>query len=364
MPKPAGPRSLSVVSAVVTALALSGMPAQRAAAEPLAAPTAVPSTLETERVLNTGDAADDPAIWAHPTDPALSLLIGNDKKGALETYDMTGRRLQRITTATTFWGNVDVRGGHVAAWNGRGVRVFTVDVGTRLLVPATDTADGVIRTPGEGLCLYQPPSPSSDNLLHVVAISRSGVLRQLQLSDLDGDGLLEGKKVRELAVGSEAEGCVVDDASGALYVSQEDVALWRYDIDPSTSTRTVVDTVTTSGGRIAPDAEGVTLADELLIVSAQNVADPTSSYFAVYDRVTNVFVATFRVTAGAESDDCDQTDGITAYSGDLGPAFPSGAFVCQDGRNGGPGSYGTQNFKLVPWESVRAVAAVPPPLPR
>ena len=34
--------------------------------------------------------------------------------------------------------------------------------------------------------------------------------------------------VRSFAIGSEAEGCVADDETGALYVSQEDVALWRY----------------------------------------------------------------------------------------------------------------------------------------
>ena len=45
------------------------------------------------------------------------------------------------------------------------------------------------------------------------------------------------------------------------------------------------------------------------------------------------------------SDDCDQTDGIDACAGNLGPAFPDGLFVCQDGFNDAPGSSGTQNFK-------------------
>jgi len=351
--KPPRSQSFSFAAAFLATLALSGAPAPPAAAQQLAPPVAVPSALETERVLHIGDAADDPAIWAHPTDPSKSLLIGNDKKGALETYDMDGYRLQRITTATTFWGNVDVRGDYVAAWNGKGFRVYVVDPATRQLRPATDTADGVIRSPGEGLCMYRSPQ----DVLHVVAITRAGVLRQFELSDVDADGLVEGKKVREFAVGSEAEGCVVDDETGALYVSEEDVALWRYHIDPARgSTRSVVDTVTTTGGRIVPDAEGVTIADDLLIVSAQNVADPGNSYFVVYDRITNAFLSTFRVTGGPSSDDCDQTDGITAYAGDLGPNFPSGAFVCQDGRNHRPGSYGSQNFKLVPWEKVRAVA--------
>ena len=38
-------------------------------------------------------------------------MIGNDKQGALEVYDLDGTRIQRITTSTSFWGNVDVRQG-------------------------------------------------------------------------------------------------------------------------------------------------------------------------------------------------------------------------------------------------------------
>ena len=32
----------------------------------------------------------------------------------------------------------------------------------------------------------------------------------------------------------------------------------------------------------------------------------------------------------------------------LGPAFPGGLFVAQDGKNDGS----NQNFKLVPWQSI------------
>ena len=36
------------------------------------------------------DEKDDPAIWVHPTDKSQSLVIGNDKKGSLEVYDLDG----------------------------------------------------------------------------------------------------------------------------------------------------------------------------------------------------------------------------------------------------------------------------------
>ena len=53
-----------------------------------------PSVRETTPVESTGDAMDDPAVWVHPTDPSRSLVIGNNKQGALETYDLEGNRVR------------------------------------------------------------------------------------------------------------------------------------------------------------------------------------------------------------------------------------------------------------------------------
>lgn len=312
-----------------------------------AAPVPVAPVDETTPVANSGDAADDPAIWVHPTQPASSLIIGNDKQGALEVYDLAGNRVQRIRTATAFWGNVDVRGNLVAAYNGGGVRIYRVNPATRRLSLATE-GDGVIGTGGEGLCLYRAAGAT-----YVYVITIGGYLRQYQLTDADADGRFGGRLVRQFAVGSEAEGCAADDSRGRLYVSQEDVALWRYGAGPNAgSTRVAVDRVRSQGGRIAADAEGIAVAGTYVIVSAQNVANPGASYFVVYDRATNAFVKEFRVTNGANADDCDRTDGITAYAGNLGPRFPNGLFICQDDTNAAPG-VGYQNFKLVPFERVR-----------
>jgi len=62
----------------------------------LAAPVSVLATAETDPMPNAGDAADDPAIWIHPTDPSLSTVIGTDKSnpgGGLTVYDLSGRQL-------------------------------------------------------------------------------------------------------------------------------------------------------------------------------------------------------------------------------------------------------------------------------
>src|SRR5579875_2379969 len=53
--------------------------------------------VQTEPVPSEGDAADDPAIWIHPDDPARSLVLGTDKKGGLHAYTLDGRPKQLIS---------------------------------------------------------------------------------------------------------------------------------------------------------------------------------------------------------------------------------------------------------------------------
>ena len=311
---------------------------------------------ETTPVPETGDAADDPAIWVDHDDPASSLVIGNDKKGALEVYDLDGTRVQRITTATSFWGNVDVRQGAtvgnrtldlVVGYNA-GIRSYTVDTATHRLVPVGDGTGTIGTGGGEGLCAYTSAATGQTS---VFVITRAGRVRQYRLVDTDNDGLVQGTLVREFQVGSEAEGCVADDETGRLYIGEEKVGLWRYGAEPGDgSSRVLVDSVG-AGGHLVYDVEGITLADTgdgtgYVIASAQNGARPKQSYFAVYDRATNDYVKAFRITAGTLADGCQRTDGIAAYAGNLGPAFPSGLFVCQDNSNTTPGSSGAQDFKL------------------
>ena len=54
-----------------------------------------------------GDAADDPAVWIHPRDPGLSLVLGTDKQGGLHSYNMDGSEQQVVADAPRP-NNVDV----------------------------------------------------------------------------------------------------------------------------------------------------------------------------------------------------------------------------------------------------------------
>ena len=319
--------------------------------------------VETDPVFETGDAADDPAIWYNETDPAQSVVVGNDKKGSLEVYDLAGHRIQRI--ADGFYGNVDIRRGFttgtgpvdlVVTWHA-GIQVYTINPATRLLSNITDTSTGSIAVPtgGEGLCLYRSPV---DGSTYVFVNSRSGHVAQYQLTDADNDGKIEGTLRRDWVIGSETEGCVADDELGWFYISEEGVGIWKYSAEPgapsSVDARTLVDTTVARGGHILPDAEGLTIVYQpggtgYLMASSQAASDVANSIIVYQRQDANAFVRNAKVITGSMTDGCGRTDGIDALAMDMGPSFPHGMFVCQDNANTQP-SAGNQNFKLVPLE--------------
>jgi myo-inositol-hexaphosphate 3-phosphohydrolase len=361
---PRGSRSFSLALALALLLGVSAVVVRVAVCAQAAIPpiAAVTADAETVPATHSGDAADDPAIWVHPANPASSLLIGNDKLGALEVYKIDGSFQQRRTTATSFWGNVDVRqqvavGGRtldvVAAYNA-GLRLYTVDLATLTLRPVTDGSGVYPTNSGEGLCLY---NSSLTGDVTAFVITRPGQARQFLLTDNDADGLLEASLVREFAVGSEAEGCVADDEAALVYIAEEDVGLWRYGAEPTASTARVLVDKVQPDGNLAADVEGVTLVDTggdggYLLVSAQNTDNPTQSYFVRYDRETNAFAGAFRIVNGTAADGCTRTDGVTATATSLGAKYPNGVFVCQDDDNTAPGGSGNQDFKLTRLEKV------------
>ncbi len=336
------------------------------------------ATVETAPVANAGDAADDPAIWRDPVDPSRSIVIGNDKMGALEVYDMSGALIQRFTGG--FFGNVDTRTAmstgvglvDIAVTYRQGIRIFGIDPVSRQLTNITDNAAGSIPSPigGEGICLYRA---AGSGQMFVFVNARDGRVAQFGLDDSDADGLVEGTVIRQWDVGAEVEGCVADDLLGRLYISEETQAIWRYGAGPSDPTdagsRVAVDRPIAAGGHFRPDAEGLTIvytADGggYLIASSQAASDTLNSYL-VFDRLGgNAFIREFRVVDGPTVDGCGRTDGIDALSADLGPGFREGVFICQDNNNTLPGSVGNQNFKFVPLERVVGLPdGGPPPTP-
>ena len=88
----AGGSNYKIVSfdRLATALGLAtGSP--QSGVQPAAPFPTIRSRFETQPVPSSGDAADDPAIWANASDPSQSLIVGTDKKSGLHLYDMQGK---------------------------------------------------------------------------------------------------------------------------------------------------------------------------------------------------------------------------------------------------------------------------------
>ena len=317
----------------------------------------VEPSVESEPVSTYGDAADDPAIWVHPTDPAQSLVIGANKKLGLEVYDLAGRRIQTLPDGRM--NNVDLRDGFpfggekvtlVAASNrtNKTIALYRVDATARRLVALEleDAATGL--SDPYGVCLYR--SGRSGRFYLFVNDADTGLMRQWRLEERRGR--VRATRVRDVQVGSQAEGCVADDGLGWLYLGEEDTGLWKYGAEPGAGDkRTAVDA--TEGGHLTADVEGMSLwlkADGTgyLVVSNQG-----KDNYAVYRREgANEFVGHFHVVANDELgiDGASETDGLDVTSASLGPGLEQGLLVVQDGRNLTPTA--RQNFKFVPWSRI------------
>ena len=210
------------------------------------------------------------------------------------------------------------------------------------------------------VCTSRTASASGE--LYVFANDHGGAVGQWRLNDA-GQGRLAGLPVRSWSVGSQTEGCVADDANGWLFIGEEEIGIWRYDAEPAAPTdrRVAVDTTslgTPDGGRLAPAVEGLALyvppgggpRDGFLVASSQG-----NHTYVVYDRAPpHAYRGTFRIAAaGATLDGTQDTDGVDVVSAPLGPRYPLGLLVAQDGTNTNPdGSTANQNFKLVSWQDV------------
>jgi 3-phytase len=319
-------------------------------------PTPVLATAETDPVQSSGDAADDPAIWRHPTDGAQSTIIGTDKKRGLTVYDLAGRTLQELPDGHMV--NVDVRhgfplGGSPTAIVTAGDRsddsiaVYAIDASTRML---RDVAAGRLGADLSvyGSCMYRSVV---NGAYYVFITSKSGEVGQWRLFDT-GHGTVGAKRVRGFDVGSQIEACVADDELGVLYIGEERVGIWKYAAEPTEGAdRTLVDS-TGRGGFLTPDVEGLTIffgagGTGYLIASVQG-----RDAFNVYRREGgNEYLATFTIEEGNGIDRVTNSDGVDVLNASLGPSFPNGVFVTQDQKNDG----GKQNFKLVPWPAIEAV---------
>ena len=239
-----------------------------------------------------------------------------------------------------------------------GFACYTIDPTTRQLSNITDSTTGSIATvvPGEGLCLYRSPVSGAT---YVFVNARDGRIDQHELTDTDNDGRIEAVLRRAWDVGTETEGCVADDVSGSLYISEEAVGIWKYGAEPTASTattaRVLIDRTVANGGHILPDAEGLTIVDQgagsgYLMASSQAASDTLNS-FVVYERQgANAFIRSFKVVTGGQTDGCGRTDGIDAVGDQPRPVVPERVVRVPGQHQPRCPNAGNQNFKFVPLE--------------
>ena len=344
---------------VITAFGLAF--ALFAVSTPFAAETVVtvPAWRETAAAPTTGDAADDPTVWVHPTDPAQSLVIGTNKDGGLMVMGLDGKSVQYLEGGEP--NNVDVRSGVMLGGQPRAIvaaserkantiATWVVDEATRTLKALPmENCKPVIEVYGFGL--YKS---AKDGRLYGIITSKDGGVEQWELRDNGTGNALTAQLARAFDLGGQCEGAVADDANGVLYIGEEAVAVWRVDAEPDAKPVPVAVDYAKPKGKLTADIEGVALSAAgpgYLVVSAQG-----SNSFCVYERAKHTFVGEFSIGAANGVDEVSGTDGIEVISVDLGAGLEAGLFIAQDDED----DAGNQNFKLVPWSAITDALGLKP----
>ncbi|NMG19243.1 phytase [Brasilonema bromeliae] len=342
--------------------------------------------------------ADDPAIYVNSSNPEQSLVLTAVKNAGLRVYDLSGNLLQEFNPGNIRYNNIDLQYGFKLGGDSVDIAVATDRNNDKLAIfkinssPSTsgqyleDITDSSIGTLFQSSPFEPPYSPSSRSaygiaLYHspvtddyyVFANRReTGDVAQYKLIDT-GNGKIGAERVRNFTVPTTAgrdaqlEGTVADQELGYLYIGQEDVGIWKYQAEPNGGTTgTLIDKVKDLGGSyVEDDVEGLSIyyakdGTGYLLASSQG-----DSTFVVYTREgQNDFVGRFGVGNNGGIDSVQESDGADVINVPLGPNFPYGVFITQDGRNLPAkivdGENVNTNFKFVPWENI--AYAFPNPL--
>lgn len=332
---------------------------------PAAAPSPPPLPIvqpraQTVPVAQFGDAADDPAIWVDPRDTAASLVLGTDKKRGLAVYDLQGRETQFLAVGRL--NNVDLRqdvrlGDErldlAAATHRDDLAVVLFRIGADRIV--SELARLPVGYPDiYGLCMRRTP----DGQAEIFVNDKDGRTLHLRV-ERDSGGAIVGRRLREFRFDSQPEGCVVDDASGRLFAGEEKRGVWALSADPRDARGADRRMILPVGALLHADVEGLGVHREggraFLVVSSQG----NDSYIVLDAAPPHAVRGAFRIGMDTQAgiDGASETDGLDVTALPLGPAFPKGLLVVQDGRKRLP--EGPQNYKYVSWDDVARALALP-----
>jgi len=352
-----------LLSACATAPALTGEETDASDSRGMTIGVGTPVLAAAETVAvgtANADAADDPAIWVDRADPGRAILFGTDKKAGLYTYRLDGTVLQNLDGGMP--NNVDLREG------------FMVDGRPHLLVATSDRSPGrfgialfltdqqTLQTrfwgviPSDltepyGLCVGRYGSD-----FVVIVNGTDGQVRQVAIT-VGPDGAPVGTERKRYALSSQTEGCVIDDATGLVYIGEEAKGIWRFSLDPTYTHR--LHLARAPSPELAPDVEGLAMIRDagrtFLLASSQG-----DSAFAIWrvDGPDAQYAGRFSVVSGNGIDAVTGTDGITATEGPIGP-YAQGLIMVQDDVDELPGRTGErQNFKLVDWTAIKTALGI------
>lgn len=303
------------------------------------------------------DAADDPAIWIHPTDRSKSLVYGSNKQGGLAVYNLKGEEVAYYPLGKV--NNVDILynfplGDSTVTLLGcsnrthQSIDIFSVDPNTGKLNDITNGNTLAVDTTRiddiYGFCFAQDDHAST---YYAIINGKNGLMQQFEI--VPSTTGVEIKLSREVQFDSQTEGMVADNELGYLYVGEENKGVWKLSITPNDTPRKhLLTDSNASNPKIVYDIEGLTLykttdTTGYLIASSQG-----NFSYAVFERTgNNPYINSFKILNSETIDGVEETDGLDAISDSLSPAFPKGLLVFQDGFNYEGDSLRAQNFKYV-----------------
>lgn len=314
------------------------------------APAIVLPRAQTEPMARLGDAADDPAIWVHPTDPAASRVLGTNKKQGLLVYDMQGKQTQLLESGRL--NNVDLRQ-NVLLDGARHDLALATQRDDNTIVLFTIDGNGVVAETARfptglekiyGICVYQPAGGGLEAFVN----DKDGTFQHYRIGRRDG--AFTSTLLRSFKVATQPEGCVADDRTGRLFVGEEKRGVWA--LPAAAEKGSAMSMVLPVGGVLTADVEGMSLYHgaqaSYLVVSSQGSNSYVVLDAAAPHRVRGSFRIGVNVAAGI--DGASETDGLDVTPANLGGAYSQGMLVVQDGYKRLPD--GPQNFKYVAWSDI------------
>ena len=302
---------------------------------------------------------DDPAIWIHPTNPALSLIIGTDKDadGGLYAYDLQGKIIRSFTPLNRP-NNVDIAYGITAGDVRMDIAVVTERYTNKIRIfslPGLQPVDngGIEVFTGEqqrdpmGIALYTRPA---DQAIFAIVGRKSGpsgsYLWQYALQG-NANGTVSATLVRKFGQYSgskEIEAIAVDNELGYVYCADEGRGIRKYYADPARNDNRELAFFGTTGFK--DDHEGISIYPTGSGTGYILISNQQANTFMVYPREGSATDAHSHELIAEVPVSTLESDGSEVTAVHLNDMFPQGVFVAMS--NG-------RVFHYYDWRKIQAV---------